>query len=85
MNKVQVLVDDDLYRQMVSNSKESGLSLSAVTRIALLKLFKPKAKLNAIDQALIEIQNGDVEKVTVDEFKQELEELRLGHYQDKSV
>lgn len=57
MNKVQVLVDDDLYKLMVDFGKVTGLSLSAVTRLALIKYLKQSTEeVDRLDKALMGIK-----------------------------
>lgn len=73
--RIQAVIDDKLYREIQANSKKTGLSVSAITRLALLSFVKPKAKLSAVEQSLIDIQNGDVETVSLEEFNKELDDL----------
>jgi len=73
--RIQAVIDDSLYEKILVNSKKTGLSISAITRLALLKFVKPTAKLSVIEQSLMDIKNGDVEELTVEKFNKELDEL----------
>lgn len=73
--RIQITVDDALGHELQAKAEELGFSVSAYAR-HLLKKSLGKAKPNKIDIALEEIKNGDVEHLTLEQFKQQLEDLK---------
>ncbi|MEM9243923.1 MAG: hypothetical protein AAGA27_07745 [Pseudomonadota bacterium] len=75
MKRIQVMVENDLYNQMLHSSHEKGLSLSSFARLVLLNTFKKKVKMKALDEALLDLENGHVEEFTPEQFNQQIDDL----------
>lgn len=61
---------------MTENAARQGLSVSALTRLILKNTFSKSKSFNLLDQGLIDISNGEVEKTTLHDFKKEIETLK---------
>tara|TARA_B100001996_G_scaffold319894_1_gene263868 strand:+ start:1349 stop:1594 length:246 start_codon:yes stop_codon:yes gene_type:complete len=75
MKRIQVMVENDLYAKMVDSSHQKGLSLSSFTRLVLLNTFKKKVKMSVLDEALIDLEKGDVEEFTLEQFNKQIDDL----------
>ncbi|MCP4473339.1 MAG: hypothetical protein GY821_01950 [Gammaproteobacteria bacterium] len=69
------MVENDLYAKMVNSSHQKGLSLSSFTRLVLLNTFKKKVKMNVLDEALLDLEKGDVEEFTLEQFNKQIDDL----------
>jgi len=76
MKRIQVIVDDQLAHVMSKDADQYGLSLSALARIVLKDFFNKKKALSVLDQGLLDITHGNVEKVSLAQFKKELNALK---------
>lgn len=76
MKRIQVIVDDQLAQVMSKDADQYGLSLSALARIVLKDFFNKKKALSVLDQGLLDITHGNVEKVSLVQFKKELNALK---------
>ncbi|WP_192485264.1 MULTISPECIES: type II toxin-antitoxin system RelB/DinJ family antitoxin [Cysteiniphilum] len=69
--RINITLDDDLKNQATALAKDMGLSFSALVRLLLAKTVKNK--LSGVEQGLLDYINGDVVKMTSEEFFNELE------------
>lgn len=69
--RINITLDDDLKNQASALAKDMGLSFSALVRLLLAKTVK--GKLSGVEQGLLDYINGDVVKITSEEFFNELE------------
>lgn len=76
MKRIQVMLDDNLAAVMSENAARQGLSVSAFTRIILKNCFDKKHNISLLEQGLLDISNGDIEKVSPSQFKKDLETLK---------
>lgn len=72
--KLQVTVDDILGYQLQNKAHALGFSTSSYVRY-LIKNSLNKEQLTQIDLALADIENENVEKITLQDFKKQLKEL----------
>ena len=72
--KLQVTVDDTLGHQLQNKAHALGFSTSSYVRY-LIKNSLKKAQSNQIDLALADIKNDNIEAITLQDFKKQLEEL----------
>ena len=73
--RIQAVIDDKLYKAIQSNAKKTGLSVSAITRLALINFVKPKSKMSIVEQSLVELQNDETETLTLTQFNKEIDDL----------
>lgn len=70
-HKIQITVDDQLNAFIKTRAKQSGLSISSYTRLALIKALSNR-KQSVIAQAINEVESGETEHLTLDEFNDQL-------------
>ncbi|MFN7094303.1 MAG: hypothetical protein ACK4M7_02965 [Burkholderiales bacterium] len=73
--RLQVTVDDLLGTQLQTKAHELGFSVSSYVRYLLKNAINKPSK---IELALAEIERGEVESLTLEEFKRQIEELKNG-------
>ncbi|WP_203368845.1 hypothetical protein [Cysteiniphilum marinum] len=72
MQRIQVMLDDNLAVKLKQKAHEAGLSISSYTRI-LLNDKLSKKKLSVMDQAMLDLNNSeDDQVVSLKELKDEL-------------
>lgn len=72
MQRIQVMLDDNLAVKLKQKADEAGLSISSYTRI-LLNDKLSKKKLSVMDQAMLDLNNSDGDEVvSLKELKNEL-------------
>jgi addiction module RelB/DinJ family antitoxin len=71
--RINITLDDDLKDQATAFAKNMGLSFSALVRLLLAKTIK--TKLSGVEQGLLDYINGDVERVSYNDFKDELNKM----------
>lgn len=71
--KLQIVVEDALGAKIHEQADKLGFSISSYARFLLKKAID---KPNKIERALAEVENGEVEEFTLEEFKQQLKELQ---------
>ena len=69
MQKIQVMLDNDLAKSIKESAKEAGLSISLYARLLLSKAHKEN--LTPIEKSLLEPS----EKITLDDFKNEIKAM----------
>lgn len=72
--RLQIVVDDLLGNELNTKAHELGFSTSSYVRY-LIKKALDKKQVNQLDLSLNDIKNGNVEKLSLEEFKKQLEEL----------
>ena len=72
--RLQFTIDEILGGQLQIKAHKLGLSVSSYVRHLVKKSLDKKP--NKIDLALAEIERGEVETLTIDEFKEEIESLK---------
>lgn len=72
--RLQFTVDDALGGQLQEKAHDLGFSVSSYVR-HLIKKSLNKNQLNQLDLAIDDIENGRTEKITVKDFKKQLDEL----------
>lgn len=72
--KLQFTVDDALGNQLQEKAHDLGFSVSSYVR-HLIKKSLDKSLPNELDMALDDIKNGRVEKIGLEDFKKQLDEL----------
>lgn len=73
--RLQITVDDDLGTELQNKAHDLGFSVSSYVRY-LLKKSLANRQPNMMDAAMDDLKNGRVEKVSLDMFKRQLEELK---------
>ena len=73
-HKIQITVDDDLNRLVKAQAKQMGLSVSSYARLALMSIL-PKKGNGLLQSALDDQASGQVEALTLDTFKQQIDRL----------
>lgn len=71
--RLQIMVDDVLGAELKNKAHDMGFSVSSYARFLLKKAI---AKPNKIDEALAEIDAGNVETLSLEEFKQQITKLK---------
>ena len=72
--KIQVTVDKELNKTLKARAKEMGLSVSSYARLALMSVV-PRNNSKLLDQAVADVQSNNTERLTLAEFKQQLDNL----------
>ncbi len=73
--RVQFTIDDALGDYLQTKANELGFSVSSYVRYIVKKSLENK-KLSKVDASLEEIERGELETVTLDEFKKQIEKLK---------
>lgn len=71
--RLQIMVDDVLGTELKNKAHDMGFSVSAYARFLLKNAI---SKPNKINKALAEIDAGDVETLTLEQFKQQIARLK---------
>lgn len=75
MQRIQVMLDDNLADTLRQKAHESGLSISSYARILLNERLKKK-KLSVMEEAMLSLDKTEGDKVsTLEEFKEELGQM----------
>jgi len=72
--RLQFTIDETLGHQLQAKSHNLGLSVSSYIRHLVKKSLENKT--SKIEMALAEIERGEVETLTLDEFKKQIESLK---------
>ncbi len=72
--KIQVTVDKELDAMVKVRAAQMGLSVSSFARLALINAL-PEKRNKFIDEALKDIASGDVDSLTLAEFKKQVDDL----------
>lgn len=75
--RIQIVVDDSLGNELQSKAHDLGFSTSSYVRY-LIKVALDNKHVSEIDLALNDIANGNVEKISLHDFKKQLKDL--DHY-----
>lgn len=70
--RLQITVDDILGHELQAKAHDLGLSVSSYVRYILKK---STSKPNLMDLAMDDIKNGNVEKISLEDFKKQIQEL----------
>jgi hypothetical protein len=72
--RLQTVVDDAFGNQLQNKAHDLGFSLSAYVRYLLKKSLNNNQK-SGLDLAMDDLKNGNVEKITLEEFNKQIEDL----------
>lgn len=72
--KIQVTVDDSTGDMIRSCAASMGLSVSSFARMALINAL-PEKDTPLIQQALKDVKNGDVEHISLEDLKNQIDKL----------
>ena len=73
--RLQIIVDDLLGNELQDKARELGFSISAYVRYLIKKSLRGTPA-NQLDLAIEDLKNENVAKVSVENFKKQLEDLR---------
>lgn len=73
--RIQVVVDDALGHELQLEAHDLGFSTSSYVRHLLKKALEKKKKTNQLDLAIEDMKNGNVESITLENFKKQLKDL----------
>lgn len=72
MQRIQVMLDDNLADILRKKANDSGLSISSYARILLNERLK-KQKLSPMDQAMLNLDDSETDEIVeLREFKEEI-------------
>lgn len=70
--RIQITVDDELMKTIQTQATAMGLSVSSFSRLALKTSL---SKNGVMVQALEDLQHGEVEQLSFDQFKKQVDNL----------
>lgn len=73
------MVDDQLAAVLAKNAKQNGLSVSSFARLVLKEFFNKatgKKESKLLEQGLLDLARGNVEKISLADFEKELKALK---------
>ena len=73
--RTNISIDSDLKNKASDVASDLGLSFSGLVRLLLSKTVN-KNKLTGLEEGLLDYINGDVEQISISEFRKELHSLR---------
>lgn len=73
-HRIQIVVDEKLNKSIKAGAKKLGLSVSSYARLALMNGLSDN-KNGLLAQAMREVETKQVDKITYDEFVDQIDEL----------
>lgn len=73
--RTNISIDSDLKSKATEIASDLGLSFSGLVRLLLSKTVN-KNKLSGLEEGMLDYINGDIEQVSITDFKKEIDNLR---------
>jgi len=73
-HRIQIMVDEKLNKSIKTGAKKMGLSISSYARLALM-IGLTHGTTGLLMQAVKDVQNQDVEPLSLEEFNEQIDKL----------